>query len=118
MEIPCSTTLNARLAYAPMALTFVFCLFGSLCAAEPPLLAQRETAHTAQQMYRSALIKERTLRTPGPLTPTQNDYINAVSAFTRVSLQYPDGPYAAQALWQAAGLCLAAFERWHNNAFL
>ena len=118
MKIPCSTTLNARLAYAPMALTFVFCLFGSLCAAEPPLLAQRETAHTAQQMYRSALIKERTLRTPGPLTPTQNDYINAVSAFARVSLQYPDGPYAAQALWQAAGLCLAAFERWHNNAFL
>ena len=118
MEIPCSTTLSTRLTYVPMVLTFVFCLFVSLCAAEPPLLNQIETAHTAQQMYRSALIKERALRTPGPLTTTQNDYIDAVSTFAGVSLQYPEGPYAAQALWQAAGLCLAAFERWHNNAFL
>jgi len=118
MAISCSTTLSARFSYVPMILTFVFCLFGSLSAAEPPRLNQIETAHTAQQMYRSALIKERALRTPGPLTTTQNDYIDTVSTFARVSLEYPDGPYAAQALWQAAGLCLAAFERWHNNSFL
>ena len=118
MENPCNTTLSARVSYVPMTITFVFCLFGSLSAAESPQLNQIETAPTAQQMYRSALIQERDLRTPGPLTTSQEDYIQAVSTFTRVSLEYPDGPYAAQALWQAAGLCLAAFEHWHNKSFL
>jgi len=62
-------------------------------------------------------MKERALRTPGAVHASDTDYTDAISAFVRVATLYPDGAYAAQSLWQAAGLCLAAFERSHDDSF-
>ena len=101
-----------------MLLTISFFLITAICAGESLGSLKTDTPDSASTLYRSALIKERALRTPAKTLATDEGYIAAIDAFKRVANEYPNGPYAAQAIWQAAGLCLAAFERWHDDAFI
>ena len=92
----------------------------TLCGATVPLLASSEddlgaesiSAHSA---FREALIRERSIRagssSPAPLA----DYRANVAAYTRIANHYPTEPYASRALWQAATLCLIAFEHAHDK---
>ena len=97
-------------------MSFVF--FAAICVAEPPSHQQSGTGDVAATLYRSALMQERALRTPGKTLRTNESYRAAIKSFTRVANEYPNAPYADQSLWQAAGLCLVAFERWHDDTFV
>lgn len=99
-----------------IAVTFI--ALAAVCTAEPQTAEIVDASPPPSTLYRAALIKERALRTPGIVQASDSDYSEAIAAFIRVSKEDPASLYAAQALWQAAGLCLAAFERWHDDSFI
>jgi len=117
MEILCRIApIRFLLARSLLAASFVF--LAAVCIAKPQTGQMAEAPTNASALYRSALLKERALRTPGAVNASETDYTDAISAFVRVATEYADDSYAAQSLWQAAGLCLAAFERWHDESFV
>lgn len=118
MEIVCKTSHSTRLLCAAVALAFPFIFMAGVRTAEAQIPRTTESPNEPSSLYRSALIRERAIRTPGTVAATDTDYTEAITAFIRVAHEYPNGPYAGQALWQAAGLCLAAFERWHDESFI
>ena len=89
----------------------------TIIAAEPPNQQIAGQRIDPEHLYRAALIKERTLRTPGSIQVSRTNYHATIDAFTTIARDHPRSSYAAQALWQAAGLCLDAFERWHLQSF-
>jgi N-acetylmuramoyl-L-alanine amidase len=117
MEILCNIhPIRVLLARSLLATPFVF--LAAVCIAQPQTGRIAEAPTNPSSLYRSALIKERALRTPSVVHASNTDYTDAISAFIRVATEYPDGSYAVQSLWQAAGLCLAAFERSHDESFV
>ena len=118
MEIVCRISSARKTSNYRLVLTIIFALVAAICSAKPQTTRIVDTPTPPSSLYRSALIKERALRTPGSVPATDADYTKAIAAFIRVAKESPDGTYAPQALWQAAGLCLAAFERWHDDSFV
>ena len=77
-----------------------------LTAFAPPAAAA-----TARELYASALARERTLRTPTrPQPPTLQELHSLIGRYREVVRLYPRSGYSDNALWQAAGLALVAFE--------
>ena len=75
-------------------------------AASAPLLAA-----TAEDLYTAALTHERELRSPADETPTLAQLRDGIAAYTEIVRQYPRSGYSDNALWQAAGLAIHAFDR-------
>ena len=75
-------------------------------AATAPLLAA-----TPKDLYTAALTDERSLRSPADEPPTLAQLRDAIVAYTKIARQYPRSGYSDNALWQAAGLAIQAFER-------
>ena len=118
MEFLCRTASIRRTAFASLLLTICFIFLPASASANPQGRRIVDTLADASTMYRAALIKERILRTPGTVQASDSDYEEAIAAFIHVANKFPHGPYAVQALWQGAGLCLAAVERWHDESFI
>ena len=75
-------------------------------ASTAPLLAT-----TAQDLYTAALADEREMRAPADTPPTLVDLRAGVAAYLEVVRQFPRSGYSDNALWQAAGLSIQAFDR-------
>ena len=75
-------------------------------AATAPLLAS-----TARDLYTAALTRERDLRVPADEPPTLTQLQDAMAAYIDIVRQYPRSGYSDNALWQAAGLAIRAFDR-------
>ena len=78
--------------------------------ATAPLLAD-----TPKDLYTAALVDERRLRVPAGEPPTLAQFRDAIVAYTEIVRQYPRSGYSDNALWQAAGLAIQAFDR-HRQA--
>ncbi len=91
------------------SLRVVVCLLiavAALTAFTPPAAAA-----TARELYASALGRERALRAPTrPQPPTLAEFRSLIARYRAVVRQYPRSGYSDNALWQAAGLALDAFE--------
>ena len=74
--------------------------------ATAPLLAA-----TAKDLYTAALTREHEIRAPADDPPTLAQLRDAMAAYTDIVRQYPRSGYSDNALWQAAGLAIWAFER-------
>ena len=80
-------------------------------AATVPLLAA-----TAKNLYTAALTDERRLRAPADEPPTLAQLRDTIGAYKEVIRQYPRSGYSDNALWQAAGLAIQAFDRHRQPA--
>ena len=69
----------------------------------------------ASERYSATLALERNLRTPNEQSPTLNDLRAAISSYETIQRQFPTSAYGDNALWQAAGLALEAFDRYHQQ---
>ena len=87
--------------------------FPMLVAASEP--AGQDAAAGPRAGYRQALARERALRTPSPVPMALADYRAAVATYRAITDQFPTSAYGDRALWQAAGLCLVAFEQAHDH---
>jgi N-acetylmuramoyl-L-alanine amidase len=67
-------------------------------------------ASTAQDLYTTALTDERQLRAPADDLPTLAQFRDAIAAYTEVVRLHPRSGYSDNALWQAAGLAIQAFD--------
>ena len=67
-------------------------------------------AFTAKDLYTTALTDERRLRAPADESPTLAQFRNAIAAYVEVVRQHPRSGYSDNALWQAAGLAIQAFD--------
>ena len=76
-----------------------------------PLLAA-----SAKDLYTAALRDERALRAPAGTPPTLAHLRDAIRAYNEVVRQYPRSGYSDNALWQAAGLAILAFDRHRQPA--
>jgi N-acetylmuramoyl-L-alanine amidase len=74
-------------------------------AATMPLVAS-----TAKDLYTTALTDERQLRAPADELPTLVQFRDAIAAYTELVRQHPQSGYSDNALWQAAGLAIQAFD--------
>ena len=74
-------------------------------AATTPLVAS-----TAKDLYITALTDERQLRSPADELPTLVQFRDAIAAYTEIVRQHPQSGYSDNALWQAAGLAMQAFD--------
>ena len=76
-----------------------------------PLLAA-----SAKELYTAALRDERALRAPADTPPTLAHLRDAIRGYNEVVRQYPRSGYSDNALWQAAGLAILAFDRHRQPA--
>jgi N-acetylmuramoyl-L-alanine amidase len=74
-------------------------------AATTPLVAS-----TAKDLYTTALADERQLRAPADKLPTLAQFRDAIGAYKELVRQHPQSGYSDNALWQAAGLAIQAFD--------
>ena len=93
------TTL-LRHRHVPLAAVLLVAL-----AVATPLVAS-----TAEDLYTTALTDERQLRAPANELPTLAQFRDAIAAYTEVVRQHPRSGYSDNALWQAAGLAIQAFD--------
>ena len=70
---------------------------------------------SAAGLYNAALSRERALRAPSDQSPTLNDLRAAIAAYEAIPRRFPTSDYGDHALWQAAGLALEAFDRYHQQ---
>ena len=80
-------------------------------AATAPLVAS-----SAKELYTAALTDERQLRAPADEPPTLAQLRDAIAAYSEVVRQHPGSGYSDNALWQAAGLAIQAFDRHRQPA--
>ena len=73
-------------------------------------------ASTAKDLYTAALTDERQLRAPADEPPTLTQLRDAIAAYTEVVRRHPRSGYSDNALWQAAGLAIQAFDRYRQPA--
>ena len=73
-------------------------------------------ASTAKGLYTAALTDERQLRAPADEPPTLTQLRDAIAAYTEVVRWHPRSGYSDNALWQAAGLAIQAFDRYRQPA--
>lgn len=102
------------------SLRFFLVVTVMLCGSSISLMASSEDDPGAESTnprsaYRRALILERSLRAPSSAPVPLSDYRTTVATYISIANRYPTHPYAARALWQAADLCLIAFEQAHDN---
>ena len=92
---------------------FVACL--GIVLTLTALVAPTVEATTARELYADALARERTLRAPTRPQPPSLDELRAlVRRYQDVVRQYPRSGYSDNALWQASGLALDAFQHFGN----
>lgn len=96
-----------RRARRGRAVLWLIALAASLAAA--PAYAQS----TARDLYSQATERERVVRAAA--NPGLADIRAAVQAYERVVRRYPRSGYCDNALWQAGGLALLAYERFHDE---
>lgn len=78
--------------------------------------ASAHGASSAREMYITALARERHARAASDRKPATADQIRAViAAYEKVVRRYPASGYADNALWQAAGLAIEAFDRFGDE---
>jgi len=70
---------------------------------------------SAKDLYTQALARERTLRDASSQA-TAKDFRALMGRYYRIVLLYPRSGYSDNALWQAGGLALVAYERFHDAA--
>ena len=68
-------------------------------------------AATAEEMYVEALAHERNLRSLGHALVTSVEWRDAADRYEFIARTYPRSGFGDNALWQAAGLALEAFDR-------
>src|SRR5262245_59761589 len=90
-----------RRSYRPVAIAAVFWLVASASAVA-------RQGSTPAAMYERAQAKEQVARATEP--PDPNDLRIAATAYERIFRTYPKNGYADNALWQAAGLLVSAYE--------
>ena len=73
-------------------------------------------AATARDLYTAALTDEHQLRAPADEPPTLAQLRDAIAAYTEVVRRHPRSGYSDNALWQAAGLAIQAFDRHRQPA--
>ena len=71
---------------------------------------------TVADLYTDALSHERALRAPADTPPGLAQLRNGIKRYEEIVRQYPRSGYSDNALWQAAGLALEAFERYGESA--
>jgi N-acetylmuramoyl-L-alanine amidase len=85
-----------------------------LVALVATLAAGRAEAQTsARELYTQAVERERAVRDAG--TPALDEIRAAIQAYERVVRRFPRSGYTDNALWQAGGLALLAYERFHDD---
>jgi len=72
-------------------------------------------ATSAKDLYTQALARERALR-DASTNASAKDYRELMARYERIVGRYPRSGYSDNALWQAAGLALVAYERFHDEA--
>ena len=72
-------------------------------------------ATSAKDLYTQALARERALRDANT-EATVKDFRDLMDRYYRIVLRYPTSGYSDNALWQAGGLALVAYERFHDEA--
>ena len=77
----------------------------------PPLQAENASPRA---LYSAALTRERGLREPGT-TPSLNDYRATIAAYEVILRRFPTSRYDDHALWQSAGLAIAAYGRYRQQ---
>lgn len=80
------------------------------------LAAPASAATSAKDLYTQALTRERELRASGANTSSR-DFQVLMNRYYRIVLLYPRSGYSDNALWQAAGLALLAFERFQDATY-
>ena len=77
------------------------------------LLSSNESlvAATAEEMYVEALAHERELRSLEHALVALTEWRDAADRYESITRKYPGSGFGDNALWQAAGLALAAFDR-------
>jgi N-acetylmuramoyl-L-alanine amidase len=80
-----------------------------------PCSASAARRASAQEMYTSALARERTLR-DADARPTLKQLRVLASSYERVVARYPRSGYSDNALWQAAGVYALAYERFGQES--
>jgi N-acetylmuramoyl-L-alanine amidase len=85
----------------PLYLVLLVC---SLTATAPLLAA------SAGDLYREALSRERGLRVPADTPATLSELRRGIERYEAIVRQYPRSGYSDNALWQAAGLALEAYD--------
>ena len=88
---------------------------GSLVLLTTAAVAPVEAA-TAHDLYTAALTHERELRAPADESASLEQLRGAIAAYTEIVRQYPRSDYSDNALWQAAGLAIQAFDRHREPA--
>ena len=76
-----------------------------LCSNQPLIAA------TPEEMYVEALANERNLRSSGHVPVTLLEWRDAANRYESIVREYPRSGFSDNALWQAAGLAIEAFER-------
>ena len=81
------------------------------------LAAEAGAGQSVRDRYVSALTQERALRTPTTeeAPPTLAGIRTLVRRYEAIVARYPRSGYSDNALWQAAGLALEAFDRFGNE---
>ena len=74
------------------------------------------SAESTHQLYRAALARERQLRSKYYGSDTLRQYRNVISTYDEIAQKYPGSDFSDNALWQAAGLAIQAFERYGFQA--
>ena len=72
-------------------------------------------ASTAKDLYTTALTDERQLRAPADDLPTLEQFRGAIAAYMEVVRLHPRSGYSDNALWQAAGLAIQAFDTYRQS---
>jgi len=103
---PVARPLRSRVGRLPT----VVALVAALACAVPV-----SAATSAKDMYTQALARERTLR-DASRQATVKDFRDLMNRYYRIVLRYPRSGYSDNALWQAGGLALVAYERFHDEA--
>ena len=67
-----------------------------------------------RQLYRTALVRSRTMLTPGIELVHLSDFRSTIRDFERISMLFPDSIYGQYSLWSASGVALEAYERHHK----
>lgn len=80
-----------------------------LAASSVPAANDRPSA----VLYAAALAQERALRAPSDNGPALSELRAAIAAYEAIQRRFPTTAYGDHALWQASGLALDAYERYH-----
>ena len=78
--------------------------------------APASAATSAKDLYTRALARERDLRASSA-NASPKDFHVLMDRYYRIVLLFPRSGYCDNALWQAAGLALLAFERFHDTTY-